>query len=320
VQSGAGVVAHRRTVALQIALDVSAEQPDCARPASADSLELAPEEDILVDLEAASVQSRAAVIAHACARAGQLPSNVSMDQPDGAKLPSADSLEPVGEEGALVDLQAVGGEGGAGIVVHRRVRAVQYGEVGAEQPDCAVVAVSRDHRSIESQHGSREVVGIQRRLGRVVEPASRQDEKRQLRTARQQALAQQAVIEFHGDVSGQVVEVELAGNAGAAQLQPTWVRVGGQPSAQDVAEHGRPNGPGTVPAPHRRLVNCLGSGKVEQLPAGDVVDQRPLDVRQGHSAGDLCDHAVTIGANGLDRNASGAAGSVCSNTSPWTLK
>jgi len=88
--------------------------------------------------------------------------------------------------------------------------------VAAGQPDRTGLAVSRDHRSIKSQHGSGEPVGAQRGLDKVLEPAAGQDERRQLRVSCDQALTKQAVQEFHGDVGGQAVQVELAGNAGAA--------------------------------------------------------------------------------------------------------
>jgi hypothetical protein len=174
--------------------------------------------------------------------------------------------------------------------------------VGAEQYDRAGLTVSRDHRLIEEQRGSGESVGVQCWLGGVLEPASGQDEKWQRRAACHQTLAEQAVVEFHANSGGQVLQVELVGDAGGPQPQPVWVRIWGEPSAQDVTEHGRSDDPGATPAPHGRLIDRLGGGEVEQFPAGNVVDQCPLDVRQRHSASGFRDHAVTIGANGLGVN------------------
>ena len=46
------------------------------------------------------------------------------------------------------------------------------------------------------------------------------------------------------------------------------------PSPQDVSDHARPAGPGTIPGPHRGLGNLLiPGGQVEQVPAVDVIDE-----------------------------------------------
>jgi hypothetical protein len=82
-----------------------------------------------------------------------------------------------------------------------------------------------------------------------------------------------------------------------------WIRVRGQTSAQDVAEHRGLDGPGAAPGAHGRLVDRLGGGEVERLSAGDIVDQSLLDGRQWLPGCSVRDHAVTIGANGLGGNA-----------------
>jgi hypothetical protein len=178
------------------------------------------------------VAGEAGVVAYR--RVGAVQSaEVGAEQPDRANFAGADGLEPVAEENNLVDLEAVGVQGGAGVVAYGRVGAVQSAEVAAGQPDCTGLAVSRDHRPIKSQHGSGEPVGVQRRLGGMLDSAPGQDERRQRRVAGDQALAEQAVVELHGDAGGQVLQVELAGDAGAPQPQPVGVRIWGQPAAQD---------------------------------------------------------------------------------------
>jgi len=212
-----------------------------------------------------------------------LAADVGAPQPDRAILAGADRLKPPVEEDA-VDLQIAGGQGRARVVPHGRTGAPQHAEAGADQPDRAGLALSRDHRLIKNQHGSREPFGVQRRLGGVLKPAPRQDKARQLGVAGDHALAEQAVGQLQPEPGGKVLQVQPPVDPGAAQPQPVGVRIWGEPAAQDVAEHDRLDGPGVVPGAHSRLVDRLVAGEVERLPAGDVVDQSPLDVRHGFPA------------------------------------
>jgi hypothetical protein len=82
---------------------VSAEQPDRARPASANSLEPIAEEDVLADLQAIGGHSRAGVVAHGRAGAVQVAVDVGAEQIDRAILACADGFEPIAEEDVLVD-------------------------------------------------------------------------------------------------------------------------------------------------------------------------------------------------------------------------
>ena len=89
-----------------------------------------------------------------------------------------------------------------------------------------------------------------------------------------QAFLKKAIGQLEVDIRGEVVQVNPAGDPGPSKLQPVWVGVGREPSAQDVPDHARPAGPGIAPRPHRGLVNLLiVGGQVEQFPAADVIDE-----------------------------------------------
>jgi hypothetical protein len=115
---------------------------------------------------------------------------VGAAQPDRAILALAASLEPVAEEGVLVDLEVVGGQGGAGRIANGRTAALEPTKVGVQQADGAGRVISRDHRSIQDQHGSGEQVGVQRRQVGVLEPAPGQDKARQFRVAGDETFVQ----------------------------------------------------------------------------------------------------------------------------------
>ena len=68
----------------------------------------------------------------------RLAADVGAEQADRAELAAAGGGEPAAEEHALVDLQAVGDQGGAGVVAQARPVAVEAAaDVGAGQADRA---------------------------------------------------------------------------------------------------------------------------------------------------------------------------------------
>jgi len=79
------------------------------------------------------------------------------------------------------------------------------------------------------------------------------------------------------DIRGEVLQVKPTGDPGPPKPQPMRIRVGHQPPAQDVADHGRPAGLRITPRPHRSFINRLtADGQIEPFTAGDVLDQQLL--------------------------------------------
>ena len=138
-QGGAGVVAQLRPGAVELAADVGAEQADRAVVAAAGGGEPAAEEHGLADLQAVGVQGGAGVVAQLRPGAVELAADVGAEQADRAVIAAAGGGEPAAQVHVLADLQAVGGQGGAGVVAQLRPGAVELAaDVGAEQADRAV--------------------------------------------------------------------------------------------------------------------------------------------------------------------------------------
>ena len=97
--------------------------------------------------------------------------------------------------------------------------------------------------------------------------ASGQAEESQAGIPGKNAFLKETVVQLKIDIRGEVFQVKPAGDPGTPEPQPMRVGVGHQPPTQDVADHGRPAGPGITPRPHRSLVNHLIiGGEVEPFP------------------------------------------------------
>ena len=225
----------------------------------------------------------------------RLAADAGAEQADRAVVAGAGGGEPAAEEHVLVDLQAVGDQGGAGVVAQVRPVAVELAaDVGAEQADRAVVGVADDRCPAQDQHAAGEPGGVQGWLGGVFELASGQADEGQAGIPGEDAFLQEAIGQLEVDIRGEVFQVKPTGDPGPPKPQPMRIRVGREPPTQDVADHGRPAGPGITPRPHRGLINHLIlGGQVEPFPAADVLDQRLL--HRGQSpAGHLSDHTGTL--------------------------
>ena len=134
VKGGAGVVAQGRPGAVELAADVGAEQADRAVLAGAGGGEPAGEEHALADLQAVGDQGGAGVVAQGRPGAVELAADVGAEQADRAVLAGAGGGEPAAEVHVLADLQAVGVQGGAGVVAQGRPVTVEVAaDVGAGQ-------------------------------------------------------------------------------------------------------------------------------------------------------------------------------------------
>ena len=84
-------------------------------------------------------QGRAGVVAQARPGTGELAADVGTGQADRAASPLPVAVNPPAQEHALADLQAVGVQGGAGVVAQVRPVAVEAAaDVGTDQADRAV--------------------------------------------------------------------------------------------------------------------------------------------------------------------------------------
>ena len=203
--------------------------------------------------------------------------------------------EPAAEEHVLADLQAVGVQGGAGVVA--QVRPVQSSWPPMWAPrrlTAPTLGVADDSCPVQAEHAAGEPGGIQRWLGGVFELASGQADGSQAGIAGEDAFLQEAIAQLKVDIRGEVFQVKPAGDPGPPKPQPMRIRIGREPPTQDVADHARPAGPGITPRPHRGLINRLIiGGQVEPFPAADVLDQRLL--HRGQSPpGHLSDHKGTL--------------------------
>ena len=143
VQGGAGVVAQLRPVAVELAADVGAEQTDCAVAAATDGGEPFAQEHALADLQAVRGQGRAGVVAQLRPGAVEIAADMGAEQANRAMVAATGSGEPFAQEHALANLQALGGQGRAGVVAQLRPGTVEVAaDVGAVQVDRAGARVS----------------------------------------------------------------------------------------------------------------------------------------------------------------------------------
>ena len=139
------------------------------------------------------------------------------------------------------------------------------------------LGVADDPCPAQVEHAAGEPVGVQGWLGGVFELASGQADGSQAGIPGEDAFLQEAICQLKVDIRGEVLQVKPAGDPGPPKPQPMRIGVGREPPTQDVADHGRPAGPGITPRPHRGLINRLIiGGQVEPFPAADVLDQRLL--------------------------------------------
>ena len=190
VQGGAGVVAQFRPGAVELAADVGAGQadravgavpvavnPSCAVPPRCSRCDVGagqadravgavaggnPPQTCPGRLQAVGVQGGAGVVAQFRPGAVELAADVGAGQADRAVGAVAGGGEPAAEEHALADLQAVGVQGGAGVVAQFRPGAVELAaDMGAEQVDSSVGAVADDPCSGQQERAAGETFGIQ---------------------------------------------------------------------------------------------------------------------------------------------------------------
>ena len=162
--------------------------------------------------------------------------------------------------------------------------------MGTGQADRADLGVADDPCSGQVKHAAGEPDGVQGWLGGVFELASSQADGSQAGTPGKKAFLKEAIFQLEVDFRREILQVKPAGDPGAPKPQPMRIGVGREPPTQDVADHGRPAGPGLTPRPHRGLVNHLiFGGQVEPFPPADVLDQRPLHRGQTPAA-HLSDH------------------------------
>ena len=97
---------------------------------------------VLVDLQAVGVQSGPGVVAQLCPGAVEVAADVGAEQADRARPPLPVAVNP-SEEHVLADLQAVGGQGGPGVVAQLApVQSRLDADMGAGQADRAVAAAA----------------------------------------------------------------------------------------------------------------------------------------------------------------------------------
>src|SRR5262249_57409684 len=131
-QGGPGIVAQVRPVTVKAAADVGAGQADRPADASADGGEPAAQEHVLADLQAVGGQGRAGIVTQVRPVTIKAAADVGAGQADRPADASADGGEPAAQEHVLADLQAVGGQGRAGIVTQvRPVTIKAAADVGA---------------------------------------------------------------------------------------------------------------------------------------------------------------------------------------------
>ena len=78
----------------------------------------------------------------------------------------------------------------------------------------------------------------------MFELASGQDDSSQAGIPGEDAFLEEAIGQLKVDIRGEVFQVKPAGDPGPSKPQPMRVRVGREPPAQDVADHGRRACPG----------------------------------------------------------------------------
>ena len=118
---------------------MGADQVDRAIAAAAVGGEPVAEKHALIDLQAVGVQGGAGFVAQARPVTFEAAADVGAGQADRAITAAAGGSEPAGQEHVLIDLQAVGVQGGAEVVAQLRPVAVEVAaDVGAAQVDRAL--------------------------------------------------------------------------------------------------------------------------------------------------------------------------------------
>jgi hypothetical protein len=207
-QGGACVVEHGGAGAVQLAADMGPGQPDSPKVVDAGGFELIAEEHALVDPKAVGVQGGTAGVENGGAGAIELAADVCPGQADDPTVSGAIHV-PLVEEHVLVNLKAVGVQGGSCVVAQDRPDAVQLApDVGAGQADRSVLGVADDHCPGEVEPGGGgEPVGVQGCIGGVFEPGPEQIEKRDVGVTRNQAFLEEACEQLERDAAGEVFQV-----------------------------------------------------------------------------------------------------------------
>ena len=130
--------------------------------------------------------------------------------------PPAPSPVAVNPPLSPVDVQAVGDQGGPGVVGQGGAVGFELTEVGSFQGHPAVLGVRDDRRPSQGEQCRSEPVGDQRLAG-VFQPALLEGHSRQGRVAGDHTFAEEAVGQVDGDGTSEMVEVEGALDSGAAQ-------------------------------------------------------------------------------------------------------
>ena len=161
-QGGPGVVAQLRPVTFEAAADVGAEQADRAGAAAAGGGEPVAQENGQADLQAVGGKGGAGVVAQLRPGAVEQAADVGADQADRAGVAAAGGGEPAAEVHGPVYLQAVGGQGGPGVVAQLRPVAFEVAaDVGAAQVDRAEVGAANDPRTAQVELAAYEPVSVQ---------------------------------------------------------------------------------------------------------------------------------------------------------------
>jgi hypothetical protein len=135
-QGGAGVVVQARPVTEESGADVCTSQVDRAEAAAGSGGEPSKEVHAQAHLQAVGVQGGAGIVAQGRPGAIEVPADVGASEANRAVFAAAGGGEPVTEKHVLIDLQAMGDQGGAGIIAQIRPGAVEVAaDVGATQVD-----------------------------------------------------------------------------------------------------------------------------------------------------------------------------------------
>jgi hypothetical protein len=118
--------------------------------------------------------------------------------------------------------------------------------------------LSCDRGSVEREHSRGEARGVDRRVsgvGCLLDAGSGQGDRQQPGLAEVQAAGQETVTQFQGQVTGDVLQVDLTGDSGSAQPQATRVGIADQAAADkltdDRSRHPSARRPRTASLPRR---------------------------------------------------------------------
>ena len=188
------------------------------------------------------------------------------------RSPGAGGGKPAAKEHAQADLQAVGGQGRAFVVAQACPGAVQMAvDASAEQADRAAVLgfiVADDRCPAQVQKVADETGGVQRWLSAVLDPTSANADGSHAGLPVSDAFLQEAIGQLKVDFRAEVLQIKPAGDLGPPKLQPTRVRVGREPSTQDVPDHGGPAGLGAHPTTASRPRRSPGLWPGRAIPPG----------------------------------------------------